>query len=268
MTEALNYEQLLEQCSEISRAAGVVLLTYHQTEHVISKKSDQTMVTEADKAADQLIIDGLQSLQPNLPVISEESPAPAYAIRRQWDRYWLVDPLDGTHEFIKGSEEFTVNIALIEHEKVVLGVVYAPTTGNLWRASAETEAMLLQPEQPAKTISARKIERDDVIVISGHSEKGERFQNMLKKIKPGVNIPMGSSLKICLIAEGKADLYPRLGKTSEWDTAAAQCVLERAGGHLTDTQMQPLKYNTKDSLINPEFFAFGSSNHDWSAYLD
>lgn len=268
MNQPLNYNQLLEQCSEISRRAGELLLTYHQTEHVISKKSDHTMVTEADKAADRLIIDGLQSLQPQLPIISEESPAPDYEVRQQWNRYWLVDPLDGTHEFIKGSEEFTVNIALIENHKVVLGVVYAPTTGNLWHASAETDAMLLQPELAAKKISAREIEQDNIILISGHSEKGDRFKAMCSKIQPGVNIPMGSSLKICLIAEGKADLYPRLGRTSEWDTAAAQCVLERAGGHLTDTQMHPLRYNTKDSLMNPEFFAFGASQHDWSAYLD
>ncbi len=268
MNEPLNYELLLEQCSEISRRAGELLLSYHQTEHVISKKSDHTMVTEADKAADQLIIDGLNSLQPQLPIISEESPAPDYAVRQQWDRYWLVDPLDGTHEFIKGSEEFTVNIALIENQKVVLGVVYAPTTGHLWHASTETDAMLLQPELPVKKIVARKVELDNIILISGHSEKGERFKQMLSKIQPSVNIPMGSSLKICLIAEGKADLYPRLGRTSEWDTAAAQCVLERAGGHLTDTKMRPLTYNTKDSLINPEFFAFGDSQNDWSMYLD
>jgi len=236
----------------------------------VESKSDNSPLTQADLTAHRIIESCLKQLTPDIPVLSEESADIPYATRSQWQRYWLVDPLDGTREFIKRNGEFTVNIALIEGSKATVGVVYAPAMDLLYYAD-ENGAYKQQDGHAVAAIKARELNPGDVTIAGSRSHSDARLQkfvkNIEKKLSPVKLIPMGSSLKICMVAEGAADLYPRLGLTSEWDTAAAQCVLEKAGGALQDTQGKPLLYNRKDSLLNPEFFASGATTHDWGQYL-
>jgi 3'(2'), 5'-bisphosphate nucleotidase len=260
----------LPQLICIARAAGEAIMRIYAGQIDVEQKSDDSPLTQADLAAHRIIVSGLQQLTPDIPVLSEESAAIPYDVRRQWQRYWLVDPLDGTREFIKRNGEFTVNIALIEGDKAVIGVVYAPAMGLLYYAD-EGGAFKQLDGHPAVAIEARALKVGDITIAGSRSHADVRLQRFIeaieKKLSPVRLIPMGSSLKICMVAEGAADLYPRLGLTSEWDTAAAQCILERAGGSLQDTEGRPLSYNRKESLLNPEFFASGATSHDWRQYL-
>ena len=248
--------------------AGRAIMRVYQDEIRVSRKADNSPLTQADLAAHNIIMDRLAALRPGLPVISEESISIPYEERIKWDRYWLVDPLDGTREFIKRNGEFTVNIALIDHQVPVLGVVYAPALDLLFFAAKGEGAYRQLGSQPPQAIRARTFDPTQVTVAGSRSHGDARLTRFLDRIGPHMLISMGSSLKICLVAEGRADVYPRLGPTSEWDTAAAQCVLEEAGGQLAGTDGYPLRYNTKDSLLNPEFFAVGSSSRNWSKYLE
>lgn len=236
----------------------------------VEHKADNSPLTQADLAAHHLIENGLRQLTPDIPLLSEESAGISFDIRSKWNQYWLVDPLDGTREFIKRNGEFTVNIAFIQDQKPILGVVYAPVMDLLYYAD-ENGAYKQEGMNPPVAIHVRNLVAEDIIIAGSRSHSDARLQcfieNIEKKLSPVKLIPMGSSLKICMVAEGLADLYPRLGLTSEWDTAAAQCVLERAGGELKDTQGNRLLYNRKDSLLNPEFFACGAGTHNWRQYL-
>jgi len=262
----LDLESLCMQACDIARQAGVKILEVYNTEYDIQKKSDQTPVTTADIIAHELICEQLQNLTPDIPVLSEESTKIPYAIRKTWQRYWLVDPLDGTREFIKHNDEFTVNIALIENTHSVLGVIYVPVTRHTYYACKHTGAYKTDEENTTRSIHTRSLPA--VPVISGsRSHATEKLQTFLTRLGGIELLSIGSSLKSCMVAEGVVDLYPRLGLTSEWDTAAAQCIVEEAGGRMVQTNNQPLRYNTKDSLLNPEFFAYGDPSHDWSKYL-
>ncbi|HEX5637279.1 MAG TPA: 3'(2'),5'-bisphosphate nucleotidase CysQ, partial [Gammaproteobacteria bacterium] len=180
----------------------------------------------------------------------------------------LVDPLDGTREFIKRNGEFTVNIALIESGRSILGVIVVPVTDVRYFAWRDGGTWKQQGSQAAKKIHVSKIDSSKPLRVAGSRSHGsDKMQQFIEKIGACEMVSMGSSLKFCLVAEGKADLYPRLGLTSEWDTAAAQCVVEEAGGHVTTTDMKPMRYNTKDSLLNPEFFVFGDNSRNWQSYL-
>jgi 3'(2'), 5'-bisphosphate nucleotidase len=260
----------LPELIDIARQAGKAIMQVYAGSIDVENKSDNSPLTQADLVAHRIIEAGLKQLTPDIPVLSEESADIPYTTRSQWQRYWLVDPLDGTREFIKRNGEFTVNIALIEGSKATVGVVYAPAMGLLYYAD-ESGAYKQQDGHAAIAIKARKLNPEDITIAGSRSHTDARLQrfveNIEKKLSPVKLIPMGSSLKICMVAEGAADLYPRLGLTSEWDTAAAQSVLERAGGSLQDTQGEPLLYNGKESLLNPEFFADGASTHDWRQYL-
>jgi len=262
----LDLETLCMQACDIARLAGLKILEIYNSEYDIQKKSDQTPVTTADILAHELICEQLQNLTPDIPVLSEESTKIPYAIRKTWHRYWLVDPLDGTREFIKHNDEFTVNIALIENTRSILGVIYVPVTIQTYYAWQNSRAYKKIENQQAQIIQTRSLPEHPTIAGS-RSHGTEKMKTYLAKLGNIELISVGSSLKSCLVAEGKVDLYPRLGLTSEWDTAAAQCIIEQAGGKLLQTNMQPLRYNTKDSLLNPEFFAFGDPFHDWSQYL-
>lgn len=252
----------------IALDAGRAIMAVYQSEIAVSHKEDNSPLTQADLAAHDIIMSGLAALQPELPVISEESASIPFEERKQWNRYWLVDPLDGTREFIKRNGEFTVNIALIDDHQPVMGVVYAPALDLLFfSAKGEGAYRQLGDKQP-QSIHARAFDSTQVTVAGSRSHAGERLLGFLDRIGPHMLISMGSSLKICLVAEGRADVYPRLGLTSEWDTAAAQCVLEEAGGRLMDTDGHVLRYNAKESLLNPEFFAVGAGSRNWSKYLE
>ncbi|OIQ82423.1 3'(2'),5'-bisphosphate nucleotidase CysQ [mine drainage metagenome] len=258
----------IQAVASIALEAGKAIMTVYQDEIMVSRKEDNSPLTQADLAANDIITSGLKELVPELPVISEESAAIRFEKRKKWDRYWLVDPLDGTREFIKRNGEFSVNIALIEHHQPVLGVVYAPALDLLFFAAKGEGAYRRQGNQAGQLIHARAFDRTRVTIAGSRSHAGDRLLRFLNRIGPHHLISMGSSLKICLVAEGRADVYPRLGLTSEWDTAAAQCVLEEAGGRLVGTDGYALRYNTKDSLLNPEFFAVGATSPDWSKFLD
>jgi 3'(2'), 5'-bisphosphate nucleotidase len=216
----------------------------------IERKADDSPVTAADLAAHQVILSGLQALTPEVPVLSEEDP-PAWEIRQQWQRYWLVDPLDGTKEFIKRNGEFTVNIALIEKGKPVLGVVYAPAIGVLYSAA---EGKAWKEEGGHKTqIHARDARPPLVVVSRSHFDKDTELQEYLQQLGEHQTTAIGSSLKFCLVAEGKAQLYPRFGPTNIWDTGAGHAVAIAAGAHVHDWQGKTLDYAPRESFLNPGF---------------
>jgi 3'(2'), 5'-bisphosphate nucleotidase len=206
-------------------------------------------------------------LTPEIPILSEESAKIPYSLRKSWDSYWLIDPLDGTKEFVKRNGEFTVNIALIENQEPILGVIYVPVSKVTYYGSRGGGAFKQRPDCLAESISATPKHGSPIRVAGSRSHAGESLKRYLENLGEHEIVSMGSSLKSCIVAEGLADIYPRLGPTSEWDTGAAQAVVEAAGGKLTDTRMQPLRYNTKESLLNPDFFVFGDLEEDWSKYL-
>lgn len=257
----------LDPVCAIARDAADAILAIYAHDFEVVRKDDDSPVTAADLAAQRVIAEGLNALAPGVPVISEEALAAPWSVRRTWRRYWLVDPLDGTREFVKRNGEFTVNIALVEDHRPVLGVVLVPVSGDLyaavsgggaWRqrtAGAPREALVTRPA-------------NGLLMVTGSRSYGTgRTMTLLDRVGPHETFALGSSLKFCVIARGEADIYLRLGATSEWDTAAAQCVLEEAGGAVLDLAGRPFRYNTRDSLINPEFIACGDTTVDWAARL-
>jgi 3'(2'), 5'-bisphosphate nucleotidase len=265
--------ELLQTINNIAMEAAAKILAVYRSPGVIevSSKADQSPLTEADLQAHRVIVDALIKLTPDIPVLSEESADVPFAVRQRWQRYWLVDPLDGTKEFISRNGEFTVNIALVSGGKPVLGVVHVPVTGIsylglceqqhlAWRAEAGKEWQPIRVSViTAPEVSANVLLR--VVASRRHGEEAmERFLAVLKSSYADIELlNMGSSLKICLIAEGRADVYPRLAPTSEWDTAAAHAVLLAAGGDILQADLQRLPYNTRESLLNPAFFAVAAA---------
>jgi 3'(2'), 5'-bisphosphate nucleotidase len=259
---------LLTPALEIGIQAGRAILEIYEGGFQVEQKEDHTPLTEADLAAHEIIEKGLRELTPDLPVITEESASIPFEERRKWQRYWLVDPLDGTREFIRRSGEFTVNIALVENHEAVLGIIYAPVLGVYYYACRGQGAYMREATSEPQRLHVRRWDGGKATVVcSSATHQGKYLQTLMDNLGDYDVVCLGSALKSCLVAEGRADIYARLGPTSEWDTAAAQCVVEEAGGHITDTQMRPLRYNTKDSLLNPHFLVFGETDRDWSEYL-
>ncbi|MCW8919566.1 MAG: 3'(2'),5'-bisphosphate nucleotidase CysQ [Gammaproteobacteria bacterium] len=259
---------LLAPALEIAIAAGRTILEIYEAGFAVEVKHDLTPCTEADLAAHRLIEQGLSTLTPSVPVLTEESAEIPFSERGRWRRYWLVDPLDGTREFIDRTGEFTVNIALIQDHQPVLGIIYAPVLGVYYYACKGEGAFKREATNTPVAIRARPWHGGKVTVAcSRTTERGGHLNTYLQALGAHELVIMGGALKSCLVAEGKVDLYPRLGPTSEWDTAAAQCIVEEAGGHLTDTAMQVLQYNRKATLLNPHFFVFGKGDQDWSEFL-
>ncbi len=261
-----NLGSLMRQARDIARDAGAAIMEIYNSDFAVEHKADDSPLTAADMAAHHLISDRLSAIS-DWPILSEESQKIPFSERSQWTTYWLVDPLDGTKEFVKRNDQFTVNIALIHDHKPVLGVVYAPALDLMYYAAVGEGAWREAGGGKAEPISCRELDPDDLVLSSSKSHRNVDLEAFLERIGPHQETPMGSSLKFCIVAEGKADLYPRIGLTSEWDTAAAQCVVEQAGGQVTTTDMKPLAYNTKDDLLNPWFFVFGKSSKDWSTFL-
>lgn len=260
--------ELTDAMAEIARAAAKKILDIYHTDFTVESKDDRSPVTQADLAAHEIINDGLARLTPSLPVLSEESAAIPYSTRKTWKQYWLVDPLDGTREFIKRNGEFTVNIALIKDHHPVAGVVYAPVKGLCYCAAQGEGARRQAPgEAPVKIKTKRT--RPGAFVVSGSRSHGNKRQDaFFNKLEGDPRfVPMGSSLKICLVAEGVVDIYPRFGPTCEWDTAAAQCIVEEAGGRVTDFDFARLRCNAKDSLLNPNFIVIADPAFDWNSYF-
>ena len=242
---------MLEQICQLAREAGdAIMQVYNDAAPLdVSHKSDDSPVTAADIAAHQVIVNGLAQLSPEVPVLSEEDP-PAWEVRQHWQRYWLVDPLDGTKEFIKRNGEFTVNIALIDAGKPVLGVVYAPALGVMYSA-AEGKAWKDEGGH-REQIHARDARPPLVVVSRSHGDDDEMKQ-YLKQLGEHQTVATGSSLKFCLVAEGKAQLYPRFGPTNIWDTGAGHAVAMAAGAHVHDWQGKTLDYAPRESFLNPGF---------------
>ncbi len=252
----------------IARAAGEVILeVYHSGSVAAASKSDSSPLTEADLRAHHLIVSRLSTLQPALPVLSEEASELSYATRAAWPRYWLIDPLDGTREFLSRNGEFTVNIALIDGSRVVLGIVHVPVSGITYWGSVGQGAWRAEAGDEPQRIHVQAELGASIRVAGSRSHRGDSLDRFLSEIGAHDFVSMGSSLKFCLVAEGQADVYPRLGPTSEWDTAAAQAVVEAAGGAVLTLDGTPLRYNTKAEYLNPHFVAFGSRQRDWITLL-
>ena len=256
----------LEAVREIAHAAGRRILDVYEREFKVEHKEDQSPLTEADRAAHEIITSQLEALTPDIPVLSEESAAVNYDTRAGWKRFWLVDPLDGTKEFINRNGEFTVNIALIEGNRPVLGVVYVPVPALTYYACAGQGAYKQKGECAVQPVRVRRFDGGKPIVVASRSHAGPETGAFLRNLGEHDVVSMGSALKLCLVAEGVADVYPRLGPTMEWDTAAAQCVVEAAGGRVTDLNRKPLAYN-KPSLLNPSFLVSGAGDFDWYRHL-
>lgn len=255
----MDLEELSLAVVDIAQAAGLAIMQiYESADFEVEHKEDHSPLTAADLASHHTIVEALQILTPQYPILSEESAALPFAERSQWQTYWLVDPLDGTREFIKRNGEFSVLIALIHNHEPVLGVVHAPVLHKTWYASLGNGAYLCFKQNEPEPLQVR--ERGEVVTIVGsRSHAGESLNEFLKQFEHYELISMGSILKACLVAEGKADFYPRLGATSEWDTAAAQIIVEEAGGRMEDLQGQALRYNSKESLLNPHFIVSGNN---------
>lgn len=255
MNEKFNW---LNPVRAIARAAGEAIMQVYAGDFAIEHKADDSPVTEADLAAHRIILAGLTALTPSIPVLTEEGGLPAWAERQQWSRYWLVDPLDGTREFVKRNGEFSVNIALIEQHAPVLGVVYAPALGLEYAAVHGVGSWRFHADGRQEELSVRPVPTVPTLALSrSHGSKKE--QALIDALGTVEIVRCGSALKTCLVAAGEADLYPRFGPTSEWDTAASQCVLEAAGGQLVDLAGSRLGYNHKESVLNPSFVAFGAA---------
>jgi 3'(2'), 5'-bisphosphate nucleotidase len=266
-------ESLIAPLKSIVVDAGNAILEVYNAPNPIEVdcKTDDSPVTKADIAAHIIIDKGLKALASDYPVLSEEGGLPEYSVRKSWQRYWLVDPLDGTKEFINKNGEFTVNIALIENEQAILGIVYVPVTGVLY-FGAKGQGSWKEKNGERTHLACKPLSFDRSIRIVGSRRHGaEALEALLETITPKFQgaelVSMGSSLKICALAEGTADWYPRLALTSEWDTAAAHAVLSNAGGKIMDATLQPLRYNTKESLLNPFFHAVGDSNFCWTEMI-
>ena len=259
---------LAQAATEIAREAAEKIMEVYETDFEVRNKTDRTPLTRADMASHDVISARLAELTPEIPVLSEEAAHLPYTVRKTWGQYWLVDPLDGTREFIKRNGEFTVNIALIRDNYPVLGVIYAPVRGLCYYA-AENEGAYKQDNGATDLrLRAKTSKADSLVVASSRSHGNERQQAFFRKMGNKVEtLAIGSSLKFCLVAEGTADIYARFGPTSEWDSAAGQCIVEEAGGRVTDTGFTRLRYNAKESLINPDFVVFADPAFGWETRL-
>ena len=255
-----------ERVIELSRAAGAALMEVYARDFAVDTKSDDSPVTAADLAAHRLLCDGLQALTPDIPVLSEEAADIPWERRRAWPVLWLVDPLDGTREFVKKNGEFTVNVALIENHEPVMGVIFAPALDVMVHAERGVGAFLRSGGDDIALASTRPAAAP-LRVAASRSHATERTEKLIARLGEHERLGLGSSLKFCRLAEGTMDFYPRFGPTSEWDTAAGQCILEAAGGAVTDVAGHPLRYNTKDSLLNPDFFATGDPSLGWRDWI-
>jgi len=252
-------EKLLADIIQLANLAGEAIISlYSNTSIDVKFKEDSSPVTKADMLSNKLIRDGLLQIDNQALIISEEIDAANFTVRQHWQRYWLIDPLDGTKEFIDKTDEFTVNIALIENNKPILGVVHAPVLNKTYYALKGEPAYVIANGVTKKITTAKDTVYPPRITVSRRHGEGAKLSAFLAELGEHEIIVCGSTIKICLVAEGLAELYPRFGLTNEWDTAAGQCILEAAGGSVIDQNGSPLVYN-KPSLINPEFFALSKN---------
>ncbi len=271
--------ELLESIITLCREAGQeIMVIYEGNEFDVEAKEDESPLTAADLASHRTLVTGLSRIAAEIPVLSEESDGIPWPTRRDWDRYFLVDPLDGTKEFLGRNGEFTVNVALISNHEPVLGVVFVPASDVLYAGIGE-ESPIAFVERDRKRSDIRTRQLGDrlarekpLTVVASRRHGSDALKDCMARLEENFAAVetenMGSSLKFCLVAEGKADFYPRLAPTSEWDTAAAQAIVEAAGGSVVDTAFHPLRYNTKEDILNPHFYVLGDTAFDWQAILN
>lgn len=271
MTHTKDLSHLLPEVISIARSAGQLILDiYENKSYEAFVKSDETPVTSADLAAHKLVVERLTELTPDIPILSEEAANIGLPTRETWQRYWLVDPLDGTQEFIARSGDFATVIALVEHNRPVMGVVYGPVSGvtyyayhgkGAWKIPDMSESIRIHShkhELPGQSIAIAISRRQDINRITQRLSQDWNYDL----------IPLGSAaLKACLVAEGAVDCYLRLGPTGEWDTAATQCIVEEAGGRILSTLLDPLSYNERETLENPNFIVLGDITLPWEEIL-
>lgn len=267
---------LISAVKAIARqASDTILEVYEQQNLGIETKSDSTPVTIADVRANTVIEAGLKNLEEQYPILSEESGHAPLAVRQQWQRYWLVDPLDGTQNFINRDGQFTVNIALMEKAEdglfyPLLGVVHVPVENTVYWGGHKSGAFRQAGDQPAQPIQPRKLNQEDVVVLGSRNygtSRAANFVGRLRTIYPRLDLrKVGSALKSCYIAEGSADIYPRLGTLSEWDTGAVQAVVEGAGGLFLNPQGERLAYNFREHLNITDFLVLGDQTVNWRVF--
>lgn len=258
---------LHDEARRLARAAGEeILRIYGEDDFAVEIKGDDSPLTAADLASQRVIVAGLSAVTPEIPVISEESKNAPYDERAEWSLCWLVDPLDGTKEFVKRNGEFTVNIALLHEGLPILGVVYAPVLDRTYSGIYEQGAWRSDGAGGPQPIRAGGTGEETLVVVASRSHPSPELASFLGALPAHRLTSMGSSLKLCLVAEGAADLYPRLGPTMEWDTGAAHAVVLAAGGDVVDTNGNRLTYNRRD-LLNPHFIVHGTRDIPWQDAL-
>jgi 3'(2'), 5'-bisphosphate nucleotidase len=262
----MDLKELIDPIVILATDAGRAILEVYATDFDVQSKGDASPLTQADLASHNCIVAGLSALTPDIPIISEEDGLPAFAERGQWLRYWLIDPLDGTKEFVNRNGEFTVNIALIERHRPLFGVVHVPVQDKTY-VGCEGHGAELRDNGAITAIRVADRSSQPLRIVGSRSHRGSSLDAFLEKVGESDMLPMGSSLKFCVVAEGRADIYPRLGPTSEWDTAAAQAVVEQAGGKVLQLSGEPLSYNAKEDILNPWFIVIGPNDRDWLALL-
>jgi 3'(2'), 5'-bisphosphate nucleotidase len=258
-------ESLLPGVIALARAAGREIMAIYEHGFTVTLKDDRSPLTEADLAAQRVIGAGLAQLTPAVPMLGEESPAAEIAARHDWPALWLVDPLDGTREFVDRNGEFTVNIALVYAHEPVLGVIHAPASGLLFAAARGAGAWLVDAHDARTPLHATRQAPPQPRVVGSRSHRGSSLDRLLARLGPHELRAVGSALKFAWIAQGSADLYARLSPTCEWDTAAGQAIAEEAGARVCDTSGQPLRYNARDTLVNPPFICWADDSRDWLA---
>lgn len=258
------FHVLIPDIVKLAEEAGLATLNYWKNNPDVQLKADTSPVTIADLTANKIIIEGLSKLTPSIPILSEEKNEISYNIRKTWHRWWMVDPLDGTKEFLAGNGDFTVNIALIEEGIVCFGVVFIPASGQCYVGGKEIGAWCIDAQGNQQSIHVAKANPSELSVIASRRHGSMKQHLFLEKLQQSTKTTLknaGSSLKFCLLAEGKADCYPRFAPTCQWDTAAAQGVLEGAGGKVFNVQGKPLNYLPKKDYLNPHFIALADSDY-------
>ncbi len=258
----------LPEVKKIAEEAGEAILKVYRSDFDVEHKDDNSPLTAADTAAHKIIMAGLEKLTPELPCLSEEGADIPFATRKTWSRYWLIDPLDGTREFVKRNGQFTVNIALIDNGVPILGVVHAPDLEATWYAANGLGAFKSDAQKSDAPLQVAKANTGKPRVLVSRSHRTPEIDECLARMPDYEPVSMGSSLKFCIIAEGGADFYPRLGPTSEWDTGAGHAVVAAAGGRVTHVDGSDLGYNQKESILNPYFLVFGDTSVDWTAFVE
>ncbi len=248
------FSALLPKLISLTSVAGETIMSLQKKSSDFIVKSDSTPLTQADNASHNLIADALEKITPDIPILSEESKETSFSVREKWQKYWLIDPLDGTRNFIEGSKEFCINIAFIENNYPVFGLIYSPSMKAHYYRLPQQESIKLI-DNVAHKICTKKPKRWEKIVFGKYSQNNKQLQQHLRSKTNFETFRLGSALKFCFIAEGIYHYYPKFGKCSEWDTAAGVCILEGAGGKILDLQGQPLEYNTKENTSSPKFIA-------------